>query len=48
MADAFRASGLHDAMYVIPALMLLCSGSLFGAARTIRADMEAFVIRAKP
>jgi predicted MFS family arabinose efflux permease len=40
MADAFRASGLHDAMYVIPALMLLCSGSLFGAATTIRADMQ--------
>jgi predicted MFS family arabinose efflux permease len=40
MADAFRASGLHNAMYVIPALMLLCSGSLFGAARTIRADMQ--------
>lgn len=40
MADAYRASGLHNAMYVIPALMLLCSGSLFGAARTIRADMN--------
>jgi predicted MFS family arabinose efflux permease len=40
MADVFRASGLHDAMYVIPVLMLLCSGSLFGAARTIRADMH--------
>lgn len=40
MADAFRAVGLHDAMYVIPVLMLLCSGSLFGAARTIRADMQ--------
>jgi predicted MFS family arabinose efflux permease len=40
MADAFRASGLHNAMYVIPALMLLCSGSLFGAAGTIRADMK--------
>ena len=40
MASAFRASGLHNAMYVIPALMLLCSGSLFGAARTIRADMQ--------
>ncbi|MET0532997.1 MAG: MFS transporter [Steroidobacter sp.] len=40
MAAAFRANGLHDAMYVIPALMLLCSGSLFGASRTIRADMQ--------
>jgi predicted MFS family arabinose efflux permease len=41
MANAFRASGLHAAMYVIPALMLLCSGSLFGASRTIAADMKA-------
>ena len=40
MAAAFRASGLHNAMYVIPALMLLCSGSLFGAARTIHEDMK--------
>lgn len=39
MADAFRAAGLHQAMYVIPVLMLLCSGSLFGAARTVPADM---------
>ena len=41
MAAAFRAAGLHSAMYVIPVLMLLCSGSLFGAARTIRADMAS-------
>ncbi|MBL8266051.1 spinster family MFS transporter [Steroidobacter sp.] len=41
MEAAFRASGLHSAMYVIPALMLLCSGSLFGASRTITADMKA-------
>jgi MFS family permease len=38
MAEVFRASGLHTAMYLIPALMLLCSGSLFGAARTIRGE----------
>jgi predicted MFS family arabinose efflux permease len=37
----FRAAGLHSAMYVIPVLMLLCAGSLFGAARTIAADMRA-------
>ena len=47
MADAFRASGLHSAMYVIPALMLLCSGSLFGAARTIAADMKAMGSQAR-
>lgn len=41
MAAPFRAAGLHSAMYVIPALMLLCSGSLFGASRTIAADMRA-------
>ena len=40
MAPAFRATGLHSAMYVIPALLLLCSGSLFGAARTVAADMR--------
>jgi predicted MFS family arabinose efflux permease len=41
MAATFRATGLHNAMYVIPALMLLCSGSLFGASRTVAADMRA-------
>lgn len=40
ITNAFRASGLHSAMYVIPVLQLLCAGSLFGAARTIRADMQ--------
>ena len=40
MGPAFRAAGLHSAMYVIPALMLLCSVSLFGAARTVAADMQ--------
>lgn len=47
MVDAFRASGLHSAMYVIPALMLLCSGSLFGAARTIAADMRAMATQTR-
>lgn len=40
MTPAFKASGLHSAMYVIPALMLLCAGSLFGAARTVANDMR--------
>jgi hypothetical protein len=40
MAAPFRAAGLHSAMYVIPGLMLLCSGSLFGASRTVAADMN--------
>lgn len=46
MAPAFRSQGLHSAMYVIPALMLLCAGSLFGAARTVRADMRKLEGRA--
>jgi predicted MFS family arabinose efflux permease len=41
MEATFRAAGLHSAMYVIPLLMLLCAGSLFGAARTVQADMRA-------
>lgn len=40
MSAVFKASGLHQAMYVIPMLTLLCAGSLFGAARTIAADMR--------
>lgn len=40
MAPAFKATGLHDAMYVIPVLMLLASLVLFAAARTIGADIR--------
>lgn len=40
MAPAFKATGLHSAMYVIPALMVLCAGSLFGSARTVVKDMR--------
>jgi len=40
MAAPFKSQGLHAAMYVIPALMLLCAGSLFGAARTVGGDMR--------
>jgi predicted MFS family arabinose efflux permease len=40
MAASFRAVGLHSAMYVSPILLLLCSGSLFGAAQTVAADMQ--------
>jgi MFS family permease len=40
MAPLFKSQGLHSAMYVIPALMLLCAGSLFGAARTVAGDMR--------
>jgi len=38
MAESYRAQGLHTAMYAMPALMLLCAGTLFGAARTVTED----------
>jgi MFS family permease len=40
MQEAFRAQGLHDAMYVIPALMLLASLVLFAGAHTIKGDIR--------
>lgn len=40
MAVQFRAAGLRSSMYTIPALMVLCSLSLLGAARTVAADMR--------
>jgi predicted MFS family arabinose efflux permease len=40
MALAFKAAGLRSAMYVIPALMLACSATLFFASRTVVADMK--------
>lgn len=41
LSSAFRTQGLHEAMYAIPALMLLCAGSLFAASRTVAADMKS-------
>jgi MFS family permease len=40
MATAFRATGLHTALYVSPLLLLVCAGSLFGAAGTVTRDMR--------
>jgi MFS family permease len=40
MTTAFRATGLHTAMYVMPVLVLLCAASLFGAASTVAKDMR--------
>jgi predicted MFS family arabinose efflux permease len=40
MALEFRATGLHQAMYVMPVLVLLCAGALFGAASTVAKDMR--------
>jgi MFS family permease len=37
MLPMFRAVGLHTAMYIMPALMILCSGTLFMAARSVPA-----------
>jgi MFS family permease len=39
--EPFRASGLHAAMYVIPACCALLAAVLFAASRTIDADMHA-------
>ncbi|HKQ14391.1 MAG TPA: MFS transporter [Steroidobacteraceae bacterium] len=40
MTTAFRATGLHTAMYVMPVLVLLCAASLFVAAKTVAKDMQ--------
>jgi MFS family permease len=40
LTPTFRAAGLHIAMYVMPLLLLVCAGSLFGAARTVARDMR--------
>jgi predicted MFS family arabinose efflux permease len=45
MGPEFRAAGLHSAMYVIPALLLLCAGSLFGASRTVAIDMKSMSLK---
>jgi MFS family permease len=40
MTTAFRATGLHTAMYVMPVLVLLCAAVLFVAAKTVAKDMQ--------
>lgn len=40
MTEAFKASGLHSAMYAIPILAVVASLVLFAAARTIEKDMS--------
>ncbi|HWW20912.1 MAG TPA: MFS transporter [Steroidobacteraceae bacterium] len=40
MAEAFRATGLHNAMYVIPIFALLAAGVLFAASRTVERDIR--------
>jgi MFS family permease len=40
MTEAFKAIGLHHAMYVIPLLALLASAVLFAASRTVESDIR--------
>jgi predicted MFS family arabinose efflux permease len=40
MTEAFKAVGLHNAMYAIPVLALLASAVLFAASRTVAGDMR--------
>ncbi len=40
MTEAFKASGLHSAMYVIPVLAALASLMLFAASRTVENDIR--------
>ncbi|MFL6619558.1 MAG: spinster family MFS transporter, partial [Povalibacter sp.] len=40
MAPVFKAGGLHSAMYVMPALMILCAGALYMAARNAVRDQH--------
>ena len=37
--EAFRAIGLHQAMYVIPVMSVALALALYGGSRTIVADM---------
>jgi MFS family permease len=39
MTEAFKASGLHSAMYIIPLLAVLASLVLFAASRTVEGDI---------
>ena len=41
MSEAFRAAGLHSAMFVIPVCNLLLAGILLTAALTVKRDMGA-------
>jgi MFS family permease len=40
ITESFKATGLHQAMYVIPVLSAGLALALFGGSRTIGADME--------
>jgi MFS family permease len=40
ITEAFKATGLHSAMYVIPIFALLAAGVLFAASRTVERDIR--------
>jgi MFS family permease len=40
MTEAFKAAGLHSAMYIIPVLAVLASLVLFAASRTVESDIR--------
>jgi MFS family permease len=40
MTEAFKAAGLHSAMYIIPILAVLASLVLFAASRTVESDIR--------
>lgn len=43
MSEAFRAIGLHDAMYLIPVMLLATAGFIVLAARSFRKDHQAMM-----
>jgi hypothetical protein len=40
MTEAFKAIGLHNAMYAIPVLALAAAAVLFAASRTMEKDVR--------
>jgi MFS family permease len=40
MTEAFRATGLHNAFFIVPVISLLLALVLFAASRTVAGDME--------
>jgi len=40
MSEVFKATGLHNAMYVIPVLALFAAAVLFAASRTVEKDIR--------
>ncbi|MBX9928125.1 MAG: MFS transporter [Gemmatimonadaceae bacterium] len=47
MAESFKAIGLHQAMYIIPVVLITTSLTLFAAARGAAKDMEQMQARLK-